>query len=172
MHKENWWTENPATEQQYGKAGHIRIPPASLSDVRHGCRGASSNFQKAVSQSVMRICAILFQDIESRLWDRKSTRVRCTEGSAFFSKKNSSPMRSASLLLLFAYQYTAAWPSFRLRLPNGERVPCPSDVPGCDANTPFCKGVGHTTCAGCAFRSACSNCFASPIFFRSRTTKR
>ncbi len=87
----------------------------------------------------------------------------------FFVKMRSAPFW---LLLLFAYQYTAAWPSFRLRLPNGERVPCPSDVPGCDANTPFCKGVGHTTCAGCAFRSACSNCFASPIFCRSRSTKR
>ena len=71
-----------------------------------------------------------------------------------FESKGRTEMRT-TLWLCFAYQCTVAWPSFRLRLPNGERVPCPSDVPGCDADTDFCKGVGHTSCAGCAHKNTC-----------------
>jgi dopamine beta-monooxygenase len=48
-----------------------------------------------------------------------------------------------------------AFPSFRDRVPNGRRVPCPGGVQGCDAGDSVdcqpmkvCNGLGHASCAG------------------------
>jgi dopamine beta-monooxygenase len=50
---------------------------------------------------------------------------------------------------------SSAFPSFRDRVPNGRRVPCPEGVPGCDDGNELdcqpkkvCNGVGHANCAG------------------------
>ena len=50
-----------------------------------------------------------------------------------------------------------AYPSFRYKLPNGDRVPCPEDAEGCHWQEDdifglrgfwACNGLGHTSCQG------------------------
>mmetsp|Transcript_19434 Transcript_19434/g.23247 ORF Transcript_19434/g.23247 Transcript_19434/m.23247 type:complete len:708 (+) Transcript_19434:142-2265(+) len=65
-------------------------------------------------------------------------------------------MKFQALAVSFALlaHSSEALPSYRQRLPNGDRVPCPEGVSGCaerveDYQPPlYCPGVGHATCAG------------------------
>eukprot|EP00747_Dinoflagellata_sp_TGD_P079662 gnl/TRDRNA2_/TRDRNA2_160597_c0_seq1.p1 gnl/TRDRNA2_/TRDRNA2_160597_c0~~gnl/TRDRNA2_/TRDRNA2_160597_c0_seq1.p1 ORF type:complete len:671 (+),score=101.03 gnl/TRDRNA2_/TRDRNA2_160597_c0_seq1:77-2089(+) len=50
---------------------------------------------------------------------------------------------------------TLGFPSFRLNIPNGERVPCPAGATGCTKGdvskgqpSSYCSGVGHQSCKG------------------------
>lgn len=53
-------------------------------------------------------------------------------------------------LLLLAFstlpEMVLGFPSFRSKLPNGERVPCPDGAFGCEDGV--CQGLGHASCAG------------------------
>ena len=51
--------------------------------------------------------------------------------------------------------FTTAYPSYRLKIPNAWRVPCPDGEEGCsegesNMNQPesVCNGIGHASCAG------------------------
>ena len=66
-------------------------------------------------------------------------------------------MRTLSRLLTPALLTTGvlAFPSYRLRLPNGKRVPCPEGVNGCTSGDVLegqpesvCFGLGHNSCQG------------------------
>eukprot|EP00747_Dinoflagellata_sp_TGD_P162185 gnl/TRDRNA2_/TRDRNA2_179508_c0_seq1.p1 gnl/TRDRNA2_/TRDRNA2_179508_c0~~gnl/TRDRNA2_/TRDRNA2_179508_c0_seq1.p1 ORF type:complete len:626 (+),score=62.05 gnl/TRDRNA2_/TRDRNA2_179508_c0_seq1:109-1986(+) len=53
------------------------------------------------------------------------------------------------------FSQALAFPSFRLKIPNGERVPCPEGVDGCTVGDgsigqpkSVCSGVGHRSCLG------------------------
>ena len=59
-------------------------------------------------------------------------------------------VRAVALLMAAACLHPArAMPSFRFRIPNGEGVPCPPGVDGCEDEA--CPGVGHATCKGGTF---------------------
>jgi len=53
-------------------------------------------------------------------------------------------------LLLLAFstlpEMVLGFPSFRSKLPNGVRVPCPNGAFGCEDGV--CQGLGHASCAG------------------------
>ena len=53
---------------------------------------------------------------------------------------------AASALVLLLRE-ARAWPSFRFKIPNGDRVPCIDGMEACSPDG-LCRGVGHTTCAG------------------------
>ena len=57
-------------------------------------------------------------------------------------------MMKSLLLVLAAALLSAihARPTYRLRIPNGARVPCQDNVPGCSSGT--CSAVGHNSCKG------------------------
>ena len=66
-------------------------------------------------------------------------------------------MAPTFVALLSVLSGSLAYPSFRYKIPNGERVPCPEGAEGCTwteddilglQGSWRCNGLGHSTCAG------------------------
>jgi hypothetical protein len=64
------------------------------------------------------------------------------------------PKMVVTFVAMVLLPFCTGYPSFRYKLPNGMRVPCPPGAEGCssaegdDQPPSVCKGLGHTTCAG------------------------
>ena len=77
---------------------------------------------------------------------------------------------SLSGVAAFLLSSADAYPSFRYKIPNGDRVPCPDGEEGCDPAdfsyqpASVCNGVGHNSCRGTATGYRQNNQFGKDFY--------